>query len=71
MNKKDIYGIKNWGKPFFEILKNGNIGLKNPLNVKNQSVDILSIVKKLKLYWLTQEMPMLLLAKMAFKVWKK
>ena len=48
MNKKDIYGIKSWGKPFFEILKNGNIGLKNPLEIKNESVDILSVIKKLK-----------------------
>ena len=48
MNKKDIYGIKNWGEPFFEILKNGNIGLKNPLNIKNESVDILTVVKTLK-----------------------
>ena len=47
MNKKDIYGIFNWGKPFFEILANGNVGLKNPLFVENISIDILSVVQKL------------------------
>ncbi len=48
MKKKDIYGINNWGNPFFEILKNGNIGLRNPLHKNNASVDIFSVINKLK-----------------------
>ena len=48
MKKKDIYGINNWGNPFFEILKNGNIGLRNPLHKNNTSVDIFSVINKLK-----------------------
>ena len=27
----DIYGIEKWGKGFFKILENGNLGLLNPL----------------------------------------
>ena len=47
MKKKDIYGISKWGKPFFEILNNGNIGLKNPLSLGNTPIDIFSIIEKL------------------------
>ena len=47
MKKKDVYGIENWGKPYFKILSNGNLGLNNPLNEKSESVDIFSIINDL------------------------
>ena len=43
----DIYGIEKWGKDFFKILSNGNLGLLNPLKIKNRPVDLTKIVKKL------------------------
>ena len=43
----DIYGIEKWGKDFFKILSNGNLGLLNPLKIKNKPVDLTKIVKKL------------------------
>ena len=43
----DIYGIEKWGKVFFQILSNGNLGLLNPLKNKSKPVDITKIVKKL------------------------
>ena len=42
----DIYGIEKWGKDFFKILSNGNLGLLNPLKIKNKPVDLTKIVKK-------------------------
>ena len=47
MKKKDIYGIENWGKPYFKILNNGNLGLNNPLRPHSESVDIFSIIDHL------------------------
>ena len=47
MKKIDIYGIENWGKPYFKILNNGNLGLNNPLQKNNESVDIFSIINDL------------------------
>ena len=47
MKKKDIYGIENWGKPYFKILNNGNLGLNNPLCPHSESVDIFSIIDHL------------------------
>ena len=43
----DVYGIEKWGKDFFQILMNGNLGLKNPLKLKSRPVDLTKIVKKL------------------------
>ena len=45
--KNDIYGIEKWGKNFFKILKNGNLGLLNPQKKHNQPVDLISIIKSL------------------------
>ena len=45
--KNDIYGIEKWGKDFFKILSNGNLGLLNPLKVKNRPIELIKIVKKL------------------------
>ncbi len=47
MKTKDIYGITNWGKPYFKILNNGNLGLNNPLCPHSESVDIFSIIDHL------------------------
>jgi len=47
MKTKDIYGIENWGKPYFKILNNGNLGLNNPLCPHSESVDIFSIIDHL------------------------
>ena len=47
MKTKDIYGIENWGKPYFKILNNGNLGLNNPLCPHSESVDIFSIINHL------------------------
>ena len=47
MKTKDIYGIENWGKPYFKILNNGNLGLNNPLCPNNESIDIFSIINDL------------------------
>ena len=38
----DIYGIEKWGKGFFKILENGNLGLLNPLKKK---VSLLTLLK--------------------------
>ena len=43
----DIYGIEKWGKDFFQILNNGNLGLLNPLKIKSKPIDLTKIVKKL------------------------
>ena len=43
----DIYGIEKWGKDFFKILSNGNLGLLNPLKINSKPVDLTKIVKKL------------------------
>ena len=43
----DVYGIEKWGKDFFQILGNGNLGLKNPLKSRSRPVDLTKIVKKL------------------------
>ena len=43
----DIYGIEKWGKDFFKILSNGNLGLLNPLKIDSKPVDLTKIVKKL------------------------
>jgi len=43
----DIYGIEKWGKGFFKILENGNLGLLNPLKKQSKPVDLIKIVKKL------------------------
>ena len=43
----DIYGIEKWGKEFFKILNNGNLGLLNPLKINSKPVDLTQIVKKL------------------------
>ena len=45
--KNDIYGIEKWGKIFFKILRNGNLGLLNPLKKSNPPVDLTSIIKSL------------------------
>ena len=47
MKNEDIYGISKWGYTFFEILQNGNLGLKNPTQKENKAVDLISIIKKL------------------------
>ena len=44
----DIYGIEKWGKDFFKILSNGNLGLLNPLKINSKPVDLTKIVQKLK-----------------------
>ena len=41
----DIYGINKWGKSFFKILRNGNLGLLNPQKTKNQPIDLISVIK--------------------------
>ena len=41
----DVYGINKWGRDFFTILKNGNLGLCNPLKKNNIPVDLISIIK--------------------------
>ena len=43
----DIYGIEKWGKGFFKILENGNLGLLNPLKKQSKPTDLTEIVKKL------------------------
>ena len=43
----DIYGIEKWGKGFFKILENGNLGLLNPLKKQSKPIDLTKIVKKL------------------------
>ncbi len=43
----DVYGIEKWGKEYFKILRNGNLGLLNPLKIRNQPVDLNKIIKKL------------------------
>ena len=45
--KDDIYGISKWGKSFFKILSNGNLGLLNPQKTNNQPVDLISVIKSL------------------------
>ena len=44
---EDIYGIEKWGKTFFKILKNGNLGLVNPQRKNNKPVDLISVIKSL------------------------
>ena len=43
----DTYGIEKWGKKFFQVLSNGNLGLLNPLKIKNKPIDLTKVVKKL------------------------
>ena len=43
----DIYGIEKWGKGFFKILENGNLGLLNPLKKQSKPIDLTKIIKKL------------------------
>ena len=45
MSKKDIYGIKKWGKGFFEISKKGNLSLINPFEKNSSFVFITSNIK--------------------------
>ena len=47
MSKKDIYGINKWGKGFFEISKKGNLALKNPFEKKNDSVELIRVIREL------------------------
>ena len=43
----DIYGIEKWGKDFFKVLSNGNLGLLNPLKIDRKPIDLINIVKRL------------------------
>ena len=47
MSKKDIYGINKWGKGFFEISKKVNLALKNPFEKKNDSVELIRVIREL------------------------
>ena len=44
----DFYGITRWGDGLVDVLQNGNVGLKDPLNPDAQAVDLAEIIQKLE-----------------------
>ena len=44
----DFYGITRWGDGLVDVLPNGNVGLKDPLNPDAQAVDLAEIIQKLE-----------------------
>jgi arginine decarboxylase len=44
---EELYGVKNWGKKYFSINKNGEVVI-NPFDHKNEGVSLMNIVSGLK-----------------------
>ncbi|MCZ0813907.1 MAG: biosynthetic arginine decarboxylase [Pseudomonadota bacterium] len=45
---EDIYGLKRWGRGFFEVLENGDVALKNPLSPDAPPVSLPEIIRDLE-----------------------